>query len=197
MTNSMNAKNKIGRFSTLPGMEVFIDICVFLTLISNFFILLGNPLQNNTLVSLGTRILIISIMVLAFIVIVYGFGRMGVDKLNGWYIALIFSSFFVIMISCTLNVLNVIVQYVCFITLPSYAILYRNARNIKRLKGLIFAANLIYCLIYVYFYFSDRSHTYIGYFGETIIDELTLGYRNPNEAGMYLLFSFIILFPIV
>lgn len=194
MNNSLIAEKRIDKYSMLPGMEFLVDICVYLTLFSNFFILLGNPLRNNTLVSFGTRILIITIILLAVLVFVFSFKRTRVDMVNAWYVALIVSSFMAALTSCLTGIFNVIVQYVCFIMLPSYAVIFRNARNTKRLKNIIYIANILYCYIYIYFYFSDKSHIYYGVYGERILDELTLGYRNPNEAGMYLMLSFVVIF---
>lgn len=193
MNNLTNPKNKMEKFSILPGVEWSIDFCVYLTLISNFLILLGNPFKNEVLVSLGTRIMIISVIILAIIAAVSSFNRFGVDKLHAWYMALFAISITAVIISANLSITSVVVPLVCFIMLPSYAALYRNVKNAALLKKMIYIANIINTILFIYLYFSDLSHSYYGGYGIITVEDLTLGYTNPNETGIYLFLSFLIM----
>ena len=78
-------------------------------------------------------------------------------------------------------------------TLPAYITLYRNVRQLRKLKTAIYIANTAYFFLFLWLSFSEYAYIYYGEYGERIIEELTLGYGNPNETGIYLLICFIIM----
>ena len=56
-----------------------------------------------------------------------------------------------------------------------------------RVRDVIYSVNAFYPVLCLYYYTSSFSHRYIGRYGETAIDELTLGFANPNETAIYLM----------
>lgn len=49
-------------------------------------------------------------------------------------------------------------------------------------------------ILFIALYHSDFRFVYTGYYGKTYIDQVTLGYPNPNQAAMYLFICVVILF---
>ena len=47
--------------------------------------------------------------------------------------------------------------------------------------------------MFLFFYNSGFSHRFVGQYGETVHPHITLGYGNPNEAGLYLMLCAFIL----
>ena len=171
----------------------YVDYCVYATLVCNFLILLGNPLKIDFLVSFGTRIMVVFILLLAILHFVKCFQKDAVDLLDALFVAVVVCSGICYIITTFPNVVARSVSYMCFLTLPAYITLYRNAKQVRKLKIAIYTANMAVLGLFIWLSFSKYSHIFYGEYGEEIIDELTLGYGNPNETGMYLFASFVIM----
>ena len=156
----------------------------------NFLILLGEPLKNDAIVSLGARGLIFSVLgfgLLQFITIIK-----GRKAKNSYFLALIVTAFFSALLSGPTAILGQLVPLICFFMLPISLMLYKNVYNIATIKKWIYRFNWLYTLLFTYLFFSPMSHVFYGKYGKETLDALTLGYANPNQTGIFLMISFII-----
>ncbi len=177
----------------LAQRDKYVDVCVYVTLLCNLLILLGNPLKNSFLVSLGTRVMILFVIALAIVSVVNGIQKKPTPAVDALFAVLIIFTALAFFLSCTPNLYSNFVSYMCFLMLPSYAVIYRNADNVKRLKETVYWANAVYTAVFIGLYFSEYSHIFYGEYGIKNIDDLTLGYNNANEAAIYLLVALIIM----
>ena len=167
------------------------DWCLALALFCNFLILLGEPLKNSTIGSLGSRGLIVALLGFALLQF---FALIDGQKLkNAHYFILLVASIFVSAILGGISAIyQNIVPLICFFMLPISLLLYKNVYNVKRIKKLIYLFNLLYTILFTILSFSSLSNIYYTGYGTEILDELTLGYANSNQTGMFLMMSFII-----
>lgn len=192
MTDKQNQLNTTPRPGT-PGFKWDIQLCLYVTLICNFFILLGNPIENDFMVSWATRPLIMMVCAVTVLAVINMLRRVWVDSSDICFLAVICFSAISMVLGGLSGMLKAAVAYLCFLMLPGYIVLYRRADNISRLKTAVYIANVFYTGIYIYLRFTDKAFIFYGAYGKEIIDDLTLGYGNPNEAGIYLMLSFFIM----
>ena len=185
----LNTSSKSGS----PAISKDIRLCLYITLICNFFILLGNPLQNDFMVSWATRALILSVCAETVWTAINWLRKRRIDIADAYFLAIIFFSAISMLFGGVFGMLKASIAYLCFLMLPGYIVLYRRADNISRLKTAVYIANIFYTGVYIYLRFTDRAFIYYGDYGEEIIEDLTLGYGNANETGIYLMLSFFIM----
>ena len=89
-------------------------------------------------------------------------------------------------------------SYQCFVSLfsflevPLFILFTKPFYSGKRIRiSCLFA--IASTVLYVYLYFSPRSHSFMSIYGERTINDLTLGFSNPNETGMHLISTLIVL----
>ena len=186
------------QLNTLPqsgtsGIKGDIRLCLYVTLICNFFILLGKPLQNDFMVSWATRPLILLVCAVTALAIINLLRKVWVDAADLYFLAVIGISAISMVLGGVSGMLKAAIAYLCFLMLPGYIVLYRRADNISRLKTAVYIANVFYTGVYLYLRFTDKAFVYYGEYGEEIIESLTLGYGNPNETAIYLMLSFFIM----
>lgn len=171
----------------------YIRFCLYVTLICNFFILLGNPLQNDFMVSWATRLLILSVFAVSVLAVIKLLRRSLIEVADICFLAVIGLSAIRMLMGGVSGIQTAAVPYLCFVMLPGYIVLYRRANNISRLKATVYVANVFYTVVYIYLRLTGKAFIYYGPYGSVTISELTLGYGNPNETAMYLMLSFFIM----
>ena len=188
-------KYRKGQLNTIdnPALEAEIKICVYITLIANFFVLLGKPYEINVLVSWPTRFTIILPVVLAVVMFFNYLRRDRLKPMELCFLGIILFSVLGVAVSGASALLGKIVEYMCFLMLPAYGILFREVKSVKPIKIAIFIANFFYAGLFVFLSFTDIAYRYVGEYGIEYTYGMTLGYANPNETGMYLLVSFAIM----
>lgn len=165
-----------------------IDISLFnLSQIGLVLSLAGASLGFPNLNSIGVWLIFIAIMG----VIVHELRNRIIQK-----------SFFWVLIICVFSVVSIlysgIISYQSFVALfsfieiPAIIAISRPINNNKRINTVALFA-LITTGLYLIAYFSDRSHLYMTVYGERTINDLTLGFSNPNESGMHLMASLYVL----
>lgn len=154
-------------------------------------ILIGMPLKVNFIVSLGTRVMILMqlFVVLLMDVVIYGKGKFNKEQL-------LFLLLLVSLLVCSVLYYTILfshyINFICYLMLPMFMLSSYRLKNVKAAKTLIYIFNFIFCVFYIYLYFSPLSHIFYGKYGIENIIALTLGYDNPNQTGMILMVSFII-----
>lgn len=169
------------------------DWCLLVALLCNFFIFLGEPLKNDTLVRLGSRGLIFSVFgfaLLQFMLAIKAQKLKNAIPFAVWVLTAGVSTFF----SGPTAFLQHLISLVCFFMLPVSLLLYKNMYNVKAMQKVIYGVNWVYTILWTVLSFSSVSHVYYGEYGARIVEELTLGYANPNQTGIFLMISFIIAF---
>lgn len=192
MTDKKLQLNTAPRSGT-SGSKGDIRLCLYVTLVCNFFILLGKPLQNDFMVSWATRPLILLVCAVTVLAIINLVRKVRVEAADLCFLAVIGLSAISMVLGGLSGMLKAAVAYLCFLMLPGYIVLYRQADNISRLKAAVYIANVFYTGVYIGLRFTDRAFVYYGAYGKEIIEDLTLGYGNPNETGIYLMLSFFIM----
>lgn len=190
MENNPMPKVNTIRLGNVKTNEVYIELGVYLTLICNFFILWGNSQKITTFVSWPTRLMISYIFLLAAVFLVNSITCRKVGLIDAWFVALAIYTAVCFVMGRNLGRL---VQYMCFAMLPSCIVLYRRVVHVRRMKRAVYIANNYYAILFVLLSFADNSHHYQGEYSIEILEELTLGFRNTNETGIYLMLSFLIM----
>lgn len=95
-------------------------------------------------------------------------------------------SFFFSIIASTGSMAANITALINFLVLP-VILLYCTICSIpEKAKEILILTGVVLSLIFIDLYHSDMRHVFTGYYGDTNIAEVTLGYPNPNQAAMYL-----------
>ena len=100
-------------------------------------------------------------------------------------IAIIVIAFISMLYSDELSYKN-IVNLLSFLEIPLFIVFTEPIDSNRRIKSACFFAVLI-SVLYLYLFFSPRSHYYTTQYGVRIINDLTLGFSNPNETGIHLI----------
>lgn len=187
--NAMPKLNKI-RLGNVRTIEFYIELGVYLVLICNFFILWGNSQNITVFVSWPTRLMVSYIFLLALVLFGHCVASRNVGLIDAWFVALAVYSAVCFVIERNLAQ---VVQYMCFAMLPSCVVLYRRVVHVHRMKRAVYIANILYALLFILLSFADNSHHFQGPYYIKILEQLTLGFRNTNEAGVYLMLSFLVM----
>ncbi len=168
------------------------ECVIYITLICNFFILLGKPLHNNVMVSLATRTLLFSVLLTGSC----SFLSSITSRVDAWaalYVGLLFSSVMLGLLNGVDVYTGKLVNVICFYMLPIYMISSRLVVNVSRIKKVIYAFSFLYTLVFIYLYLSGYAYVAYNSYGQFVSEDLTLGYDNPNETAMYLLVCYMIM----
>lgn len=171
-------------------IDYFVDIGVYMVLICNFLILLGNSQDIALIVSWPTRIMVSYIFLLAIYIFATKVTSQKVEKTEALFVALVAVTAFCYLYTCKSAIMGKLVQYMCFLMLPGCMVLYRHAGRVKDLKKAIHIANACYALLLIALSFAPNSHIAYGRYGLEEVEELTLGFQNPNETAIYLMLTF-------
>ncbi len=186
--NFANQNYKIHRSSASSLAECMI----YITLICNALILFGNPFQLDGVVSLATRVLLLSVLFIGAYFVIDSL----MHPVDTWMTLFIC----VLILPCLMGLVHGfgafvghLVNIICFFMLPIYMISGRFIRNVAWVKNAIYVFNVIYALIFIFLCFKGYAYVRREEYGQVMSYDVALGYRNPNEAGMYLLVSFMIM----
>ena len=72
-----------------------------------------------------------------------------------------------------------------FLEIPFFIVFLRPNANVKRIN-IVAITEFIIVVLYLVAFYSDRSHVIPTIYGTRLIDDLTLGFSNPNETAMHL-----------
>lgn len=163
-------------------------LCVMLA--SQALILAGLPFGVHIMVSVGAW----SIMLceaLALLMLFADGKRQLLDNNRLMMIAILaVLSVCAVILSSSID-FNAIIKLVTFLQLPTFLFI-ATRNNTKRLKEVIYTANLIYPVLFLILYLSPLAYRFVGEYGEVKNDDITLGYNNPNETALYLMFCYFI-----
>ena len=194
MENKVLPKVNTNKIGNARSIDFYIEIGIYLTLICNFFILLGNSQDITVFVSWPTRIMVSYIFLLALVLCMYSIGSRKVLLIDAWFVILAVYSAACFLLG---GKLSQFVSYMCFAMLPSCMALYRRVTHVKRMKKAVYVANTCYAFLFIMLSFADNSHYFQGPYGIEVLEELTLGFNNTNETGIYLMLSFLLMIPSV
>ena len=169
-------------------------IGIYLTLICNFLILYGNAYQNKFMVSWGTRFLVLYVFSMGVIAALWHARQKTLSTSGFFYLALIFSTIIGALATGWQTLSEHIVNYMCFLMVPAYFIMFKDVKSIGRIRRHVYFAFFVYAGLF--FWISRSKLAYIGYnrWGTYYGNDLTLGYDNANEVAIYLLITFIVIF---
>lgn len=158
--------------------------CLFVSLICCLLVLVGRSLRIDILTSVGTRIMIVFQFFCVFLVELF---INGTKKLKKEY--MLFLTLFVVFILCGLIYLTKLLQdyvlFFCTLMFPAYLLSFYRIKHVNQAKNAIYVFAFIVALLFIYLYFSPYSHIFYAEYGIVNISALTLGFPNPNEAGIY------------
>lgn len=169
--------------------------CFIITIASNLVIYIAQPLNILFLQTIASRCFIISNVVAFFYVFLYNVKARS--KNNTIYkiiiiLAIVFSSTISYLLSSG-GVYDYIIRLLCYLALPFYFLYIDYVKLDKRLLDTIFFITFLTSLFFIYLSFTEYAYSGYENFLGTQQAWLTLGYDNPNQTGMYLLLTMIIL----
>lgn len=174
---------------TKKTIDYFVDIGVYMVLICNFFILWGNSQDIDVIVSWPTRLMVSYVFLFAIYLFATNLTGNKVERTEALFVVLVAITAVCYILTCKSNVFGKLVQYMCFLMLPGCCVLYKHAGRIGELKKAVYIANILYALLFVALTSADNSHMAWDEYGLKEVEELTLGYENPNETAMYLMLN--------
>ncbi len=165
----------------------FYDVCFTISIFAMMGILLALPYQNNRLISFGTYAIAGCAVIMCARYFIEHLQYVPSEEIAFWGLAVI----------CVISVLVAravsfasIVSVICFLEIPMFMLCAKETMTKK--PAIIFLwVQYILSFYYIYLSRTDKANYYIGFYGTSTIDELTLGYRNPNETAMYLFTCFL------
>ena len=100
--------------SPQSGTSKDIRLCLYVTLVCNFFILLGKPLQTDFIVSWATRPLILLVCAMVVLAIINLLRKVLIDASDVCFLAVICLSAISMLLSGVSGMLSAAVPYLCF-----------------------------------------------------------------------------------
>ena len=164
---------------------------LYLMLMCQMLILTGLPFRIYIIVSVGTWGIMLCQAVSLLMLFADGKKKI-LDNNRFMILAILFViSVFMILLSRKIDMLS-IVKLLTFMQLPTF--LFIATRNNKRqLKEVIYGVNLVYPVLFFVLSRMPFAHRIVGEYGDATHQDITLGYNNPNEAAIYMMFCFFIL----
>lgn len=171
-------------------IDYYVDIGVYMVLICNFFILWGNSQSIDVIVSWPTRLMVSYIFLLAIYLFITKVISKKVEQTEALFVGLVAITAVCYVLTCKSALTGKLVQYMCFLMLPGCCVLYRHAGRVGKLKKAIYIASMCYAVLFIALIFAKNSHIAYGPYGLEEVEELTLGYQNPNETAIYVMLTF-------
>ena len=160
-----------------------------IALIGMMFILLGEPINNSAMMSVGTSVIFLGILG-AFALKIFTWKRIKVHYIELVFLLLLIFSF--ISFIAAKSVFSVrLVPLLCFLELPMLMTAFDISN--KKVKYIIYAVFSLSAVWLALLSISPLAYTFSEEYGETTIKELTLGFSNPNQTAIYLLIHFLVL----
>lgn len=173
------------------------SICRFLviaTLLGCFLALIGHPLRINILPSIATWIIAGSVLLSTCLIFTASSHK---KFLIPFLLVIILSAFS--LLSSFQSGYSVLVKYITFLELPMLLYLLHECDFELKSAKWICSVFGIYVILCIYFQKSPVAYdiSISNEFNTNLtlkLKELTMGYNNPNEAALYLLIAFIVVF---
>ncbi len=181
------------RTRTKKTIDYFVDIGVYMVLICNFFILWGNSQGIAVIVSWPTRLMVSYIFLLAIYLFSTKVTSNKVELTEALFVGLVAITAVCYVLTSKSALFDKLVQYMCFLMLPGCCVLYKHAGRVKELKKAIYIANIFYAFLFIALIYAPNSHVADSGYALEEVEELTLGYQNPNETAIYLMLTFFVL----
>lgn len=176
--------------TTPQKKEQFFDVCFSLSLIAMVMILMAMPFRRNAIVSLGTYMIAAASLMLIIKMLYEQSSSM--PRPVFYMLALLIITALSAFVFSSAGVWQSIVKILCFLEIPVLMLGFQKQVNKKWLTA-VMVAQYVLSWYYMYVLNTDRAYFYIGPYGETFIEQITLGYNNPNEVAIYLLCCFMVL----
>ncbi len=164
---------------------------VFLMIVGVLLIQFAEPVRLTSLISMGTWLIFLASIISVVLVflsykLIDSFFSKTLIMIVLVFVSLVFSSSFSY---------KSIVSALCFLELPFF-LCFINKKQTKDICNLIYWTYIVLSLYYIVLSFSPLSHYHISSYSQEsmVLNELTLGYSNPNETAIYLLVCVIALF---
>lgn len=193
MSNSTQRFQWNVRTKREKNIDYFVEIGVYMVLICNFFILWGKSQGIDLIVSWPTRLMVSYIFLLAIYLFSAKVAGEKAKSIEALFVVLVAVTAFCCLYICKSAIMCKLVQYMCFLMLPGCCVLYKHAGRVKELKKAIYIANIFYAILFVALIYAPNSHVAYGRYGLEVVEELTLGFQNPNETAIYVMISFFVL----
>ena len=159
----------------------------YIALFAMVLILCGQPWRQTGLMSLGTWLIFLA----AFYDLLKAASMRFLNRPTILLLCILMLSFFSLLASADFSYKSLVALF-CFWEIPIF--MQFSTQNVsKSFKEKLYYVFLGLAAYYVFLALSSISHDYMGPYGIVQLDELTLGYTNPNQTGMYLLICFFIL----
>ncbi len=159
----------------------------YIALFAMILILVAQPWRQTALMSLGTWLIFLS----AVYDLLKAASMRFLNKPTLLLICMLILSFFSLLASADFSYKS-LVSLFCFWEIPIF--MQFSTQNVsKNFKEKLYYIFLGLAAYYTFLSLSPISHDYLGPYGTVQLDELTLGFSNPNQTGMYLLICFFVL----
>lgn len=161
------------------------NMIAYIAVICQALTWIGVPMKISGMVSISVALM--SLITVAAVLVFFLDRKGPIYKTND----LIFLGGLVLLVifcsstSVTLNIEWVKKMIVAF-QLP-VLILVAKRVNGGKIRDVIYTVNACYPILFMYYYNSSFAHRYMGAYGETVLDEITLGFNNPNETAIHLM----------
>lgn len=165
-------------------------VTLYMALLGQACMLVGLPYEISPLTTIGTYSIAASALISAIVWFIDGRQEDAINKAT--FVSIIIFLAFALLYSSALS-FDTFLQVITFLELPIFLLTADKLKS-RTAKNVIYAANMVYPILFGLLFSSPFAYRYYSYAGPVDIDSITLGYSNPNETAIHLLFNFIILF---
>ncbi len=159
---------------------------VYLALIGMAMIVVGEPVKQLRLVSLGTWTIFVS----AFACVVVMMSKRSIKENVLLLLLCAFSGLSMVIAKSFVH--TSFVSLFCFWELPIF-LFYIKGGYRKQLTAFIYILFFLFGVFFITRAFADNAYIIIGPYGPVKNEDLMLGYSNPNKTSMYLIGTFFVL----
>ncbi len=172
-----------------------VNICFYITLISNLAIYIAQPLDIILLEGLASKCFMLSNMVAFLYALIHSMKEYIPYKTNQIITIafILLFSFISFITSKGSGLYQYIIRMWCYLALPFY-LLYMDYISLgKKMINFVFIINYISSGVFILLSLSKYSYAGYEHYIGTNYAWLTLGYGNPNQTGIYLMITFVVL----
>ena len=169
-------------------LKIGVETPIYVMLMGMLAIQIATPWRVSAIMSLGTWMIIISIMISFFLALI----TRKIDNLSLAMLAALAVFLCVsVILSFSLKYQN-LVAALSFLEIPLVMTTYSRCRD-KNVRRAIYVSFIFLSIYYQIISFTSVANIYYTEYGSKQMKFLTLGYDNPNETAMHLLVCFFVL----
>lgn len=174
----------------LKKNDILYLVCFTVSILAMAMILVALPFKIDVLVSAGASVIAAASLVL---LIAYFFECPRILPWSAaWFLLLAVVTVLAAVCTTPTGITDRIVKSLCFFEIPIFMLSLEKKIKIKYLP-IVFWVQYALSWYFVYLSTTEKAYYFEGEYADVVLDQLTLGYNNPNETAIYLFLCIMVL----